>query len=54
MNLELSDEQAEVRTRELRNIIQNDRYPFSPRIVALKEILEQLRPARSRPLHRRR
>ena len=39
MNLELSDEQAEVRTRELRNIIQNDRYPFSPWTVTLKEIL---------------
>jgi hypothetical protein len=44
MNLELNDVQAEVLTRELRNIIQNDRYPLSPRIVALKEILGQLRP----------
>jgi hypothetical protein len=39
MNLELTDVQAEVLTRELHSIIQNDRYPFSPRIVALKEIL---------------
>ena len=55
MNLELSDEQAEVRTRELRNIIQNDRYPFSPRIVTLKEILGQLRPEPERePLAPRR
>jgi hypothetical protein len=34
MNLELNDVQAEVLTRELHNIIHNDRYPFSPRIVA--------------------
>ena len=34
----------EVLTRELHCIIQNDRYPLSPRIVALKEILAQLRP----------
>ena len=27
MNLELNDVQAEVLTRELRSIIQNDRYP---------------------------
>jgi len=44
MNLELNDVQTEVLTRELHSIIQNDRYPLSPRIVALKEILGQLRP----------
>ena len=44
MNLELTDVQAEALTRELSNIIQNDRYPLSPRIVALKEIPGQLRP----------
>jgi len=44
MNLELSDVQAEGLIRELHNIIQNDRYPLSPRIVALKEILGMLRP----------
>jgi hypothetical protein len=44
MHLELTDEQTEALIRELRNIIQNDRYPLSPRIVALKEILGQLRP----------
>ena len=54
MNLDPNDLQTEALIRELSNIVQNDRYPFSPRIVALKEILEQLRPARSRPLHRRR
>jgi hypothetical protein len=44
MNLELTDEQTEALTRELSKIIQNDRYPFSPRIRVLKEILDQLRP----------
>jgi hypothetical protein len=38
--------QAEALIRELHSIIQNDRYPFSPRIVALKEILSMLRPER--------
>jgi hypothetical protein len=44
MHIELTDEQAEALTRELSQIIENDRYPYSPRIVALKEILGQLRP----------
>ena len=44
MNLEVTDEQAAALTRELSDIVQNDRYPLSPRIVALKEILGQLRP----------
>ena len=41
MNLELNEVQAEELTRELHNIIQNDRYPLSPRIVV---ILGQPRP----------
>jgi hypothetical protein len=51
MNFELNDVQTEALIRELSQIIQNDRYPLSPRIVALKEILEQLRPEpeRERP-----
>jgi hypothetical protein len=44
MNLELSDEQAAALERELRNIIENDRYPFSPRIRTLREILYTIRP----------
>jgi hypothetical protein len=44
MNLELNEVQAEVLTRELHSIIQNDRYPLSPRIVALREILTMMRP----------
>jgi hypothetical protein len=57
MNLELNDVQTAVLTRELHSIIQNDRYPLSPRIVALKEILGQLRPEPERepfPCRRRR
>ena len=48
MNLELNDVQTAVLTRELHSIIQNDRYPLSPRIVALKEVLGQLRPEPAR------
>jgi len=44
MHLELNDAQTEALVRELSNIAQNDRYPLSPRIVALKEILGMLRP----------
>jgi hypothetical protein len=39
MNLELTDEQTEALIRELSLIIDGDRYPFSPRIRVLKEIL---------------
>jgi hypothetical protein len=49
MNRELTDEQTEALIRELSRIIDSDRYPFSPRIVALKEILGQLRPEPARP-----
>ena len=44
MHLELTDEQTEAMIRELSQIIDGDRYFLSPRIVALKEILGQLRP----------
>ena len=55
MHLELTDEQAGALVRELSQIVQNDRYPLSPRIVALKEILGQLRPEPARePLPPRR
>ena len=48
-HLELNDIQTEVLIRELSSIVQNDRYPLSPRIVPLKEILAQLRPEPERP-----
>src|SRR5215469_15481171 len=39
MHLELTDEQTEALIRVLSRTIDDDRYPLSPRIVALKEIL---------------
>jgi hypothetical protein len=48
-HLELTEVQKEALIRELSQIVQNDRYPLSPRIVALKEILGQLRPEPVRP-----
>jgi hypothetical protein len=55
MNLELTDEQTEALIRELSLIIEYDRYPLSPHIRALKEILGQLRPEPARePLPPRR
>jgi len=44
MNLELTDEQTEALIRELSLIIENDRYPLSPRIRVLKAIRAKLRP----------
>ena len=55
MQLELTDEQTEALIRELSLIIDGDRYPLSPRIVVLKEILGMLRPEPERdPLPPRR
>jgi hypothetical protein len=39
MHVELNDEQTEVLIRQLSQLIENDHYPLSPRIVALKESL---------------
>ena len=44
MKFDLSDEQAAALTKELSDIIENDRWPFSPRIWMLKSILAKLRP----------
>ena len=53
-NLELTDEQTEALIRELSPIIDGDRYPLSPRIVPLKEILTMMRPEPERePLPQR-
>jgi hypothetical protein len=46
MDLDLSDEQAAALLRELDGIIENDRYPLSPRIQMLKEIRNKVRPER--------
>jgi hypothetical protein len=44
MNLELSDEETATLTQELHDIVENDRYPYSPRIRTLRGILAKLRP----------
>lgn len=44
MNFELSDEKTAALTHELHDIVENDRYPFSPRIRTLRAILAKLRP----------
>jgi hypothetical protein len=44
MQLDLSDEEAAALTQELHDIVENDRYPFSPRIRTLRAILAKLRP----------
>jgi hypothetical protein len=40
--LDLTDDEA--LTQELHEIVENDRYPFSPRIRTLRAILAKLRP----------
>jgi hypothetical protein len=44
MHLDLSDEEAAGLANELHRIVENDRYPFSPRIRALRAVLNKLRP----------
>jgi hypothetical protein len=54
MHLDLSDEETAALTQELHNIVENDRYPFSPRIRTLRAILAKLRPEPARSRRRRR
>jgi hypothetical protein len=44
MHLDLSDEETATLTQELHDTVENDRYPFSPRIRTLRGILAKLRP----------
>jgi hypothetical protein len=44
MILDLTDEESAALLRELNGIIENDRYPFSPRIRTLKEIRSKICP----------
>jgi hypothetical protein len=44
MNLDLSDEETAALTQELHDIVENDRYPFSPRIRTLRAVRNKLRP----------
>jgi hypothetical protein len=41
MHLDLTDEEAAALTQELHEIVENDRYPFSPRIRTLRGIPRQ-------------
>jgi hypothetical protein len=43
-HLDLTDEEAAALTQELHDIVENDRYPFSPRVQILRAILHKLRP----------
>jgi hypothetical protein len=43
-HLDLADDEAAALTQELHDIVENDRYPFSPRIQTLRAILAKLRP----------
>jgi len=44
MQLELTDEETAALAQELHDIVENDRYPFSPRIRTLRGILGKIRP----------
>jgi hypothetical protein len=44
MSLDLTEEDTGALLAELDRIIENDRYPFSPRIRTLKEIRAKIRP----------
>jgi hypothetical protein len=44
MPLDLTDDETAALTQELHDIVENDRYPFSPRIRTLRGILAKLRP----------
>ena len=43
-HLDLTDDEAAALTQELHDIVENDRYPFSPRIRTLRGILAKLKP----------
>jgi hypothetical protein len=44
MNLDLSDDQAAALEKELRRVIDDDRFRLSARIRTLQEILHKIRP----------
>ena len=48
MNLDYPTKKATALAQELHDIIENDRYPFSPRIRTLRGILAKLRPEPAR------
>ena len=48
MPLDLDDDETAALAEELHIIIENDRYPLSPRILTLKAILGKIRPEPAR------
>jgi hypothetical protein len=48
MHLELSEEQAELLARELRGLIDADKYFLSTRVRGLQQILDMIRPRPAR------
>jgi hypothetical protein len=48
MLLDLTDDEAAVLARLLQHIIDDDRYPFLPRLAPLKAILTKLEPPQAR------
>jgi hypothetical protein len=44
MHLDLTDEETAALTQEPYQVVENDRYPFSPRIRTLSAVLNKLRP----------
>jgi hypothetical protein len=42
--MHLNDEEAAALTQQLHDIVEHDRYPFSPRIRTLRGILAKIRP----------
>ena len=48
MPLDLNDDETAALAEELHNIIENDRYPLSPRILTLKAILAKIWPEPAR------
>jgi hypothetical protein len=46
--MNLDDEETAALTQEVHEIVENDRYPLSPRIQTLKAILVKIRPEPAR------
>ena len=44
MHLYLSDEETAALTQELHEVVEGEKYPFSPRIRTLRAIISKLRP----------
>jgi hypothetical protein len=48
--MHLDDEETAALIKELHDIVENDPYPFSPRICTLRAILAKLRPDGARTI----